>query len=362
MADEIHAEHGSLDVLMNVAGIAVWGTVDTLSHEQWRRRRRRQPDGPDPRDRVLHAADDRGQRGGHLVNVSSAAGLFGLPLARRPTARRSSACAASPRSLRFDLRRHDIGVSLVCPGARRHRTVETSRSPGSTATAGAGEDDRAASSSHAASPRAGGSSGSWRGVERNRYWVYTSRDIQIAPLPPAPLRDSATRGSCAAINDRFTAIARRASRPSRARTAAALARARWPCAGARAAAGAADRRGHPLHRLRRRLAAGDGHRRGAARARPTIVEFSPYGRGTGTFDGGPAYNHLLVQIRGTGDSDGGFDALGPRTQKDVAEVLALGVRPAVERRPPRPERLLGQRDHDLQLAAPSSFHASRPRC
>ncbi len=55
--------------------------------------------------------------------------------------------------------------------------------------------------------------------------------------------------------------------------------------------------------------------------RPTIVEFSPYGRNTGTFDGGPAYNHLLVQIRGTGDSDGRFDALGPRTQLDVAQVL-----------------------------------------
>jgi len=55
--------------------------------------------------------------------------------------------------------------------------------------------------------------------------------------------------------------------------------------------------------------------------RPTIVEFSPYGRASGTFDGGPAYNHLLVQIRGTGDSDGSFDALGPRTQADVAETL-----------------------------------------
>jgi uncharacterized protein len=56
-------------------------------------------------------------------------------------------------------------------------------------------------------------------------------------------------------------------------------------------------------------------------ARPVIVEFSPYGRGSQTFHGGSAYNHLLVQIRGTGDSDGRFDALGPRTQADVAEVL-----------------------------------------
>ena len=57
-------------------------------------------------------------------------------------------------------------------------------------------------------------------------------------------------------------------------------------------------------------------------SRPVIAEFSPYGRGSQTFRGGPAYNHLLVQSRGTGDSDGQFDALGPRTQADVAEVLA----------------------------------------
>src|SRR5947199_8485403 len=58
------------------------------------------------------------------------------------------------------------------------------------------------------------------------------------------------------------------------------------------------------------------------RARPVIVEFSPYGPGTGTASDGPAYNYLLVQIRGTGDSDGRFDALGNRTQQDVVESLA----------------------------------------
>ena len=55
--------------------------------------------------------------------------------------------------------------------------------------------------------------------------------------------------------------------------------------------------------------------------RPVIVEFSPYGPGTMTTSDGPAYNHLLVQIRGTGASDGEFDALGPRTQLDVAQTL-----------------------------------------
>jgi putative CocE/NonD family hydrolase len=55
--------------------------------------------------------------------------------------------------------------------------------------------------------------------------------------------------------------------------------------------------------------------------RPVIVEFSPYGNSSETVAPGPAYNVLLVQIRGTGGSDGRFDALGPRTQADVAEVL-----------------------------------------
>ena len=52
-----------------------------------------------------------------------------------------------------------------------------------------------------------------------------------------------------------------------------------------------------------------------------IVEFSPYGRNSQTYAPSAAYNLLLVQIRGTGDSDGDFDALGNRTQSDVVEIL-----------------------------------------
>ncbi len=56
--------------------------------------------------------------------------------------------------------------------------------------------------------------------------------------------------------------------------------------------------------------------------RPVIVEFSPYGPGSGTTQDGPAYNYLLVQDRGTGASPGQFDALGPRSQLDVQQTLA----------------------------------------
>lgn len=56
-------------------------------------------------------------------------------------------------------------------------------------------------------------------------------------------------------------------------------------------------------------------------ARPTVVEFTPYGSSGGSYSIGAEYNYLVVQIRGTGDSNGSFDALGPRSQQDVVEVL-----------------------------------------
>ena len=34
-AADIHAKHPSMDVVMNIAGVSAWGTVDRLTHEQW---------------------------------------------------------------------------------------------------------------------------------------------------------------------------------------------------------------------------------------------------------------------------------------------------------------------------------------
>ncbi len=56
-------------------------------------------------------------------------------------------------------------------------------------------------------------------------------------------------------------------------------------------------------------------------ARPTIVEFSPYGPASGTAPVVPEFNYLLIQDRGTGDSPGQWDALGPRSQEDVVDTL-----------------------------------------
>ena len=56
-------------------------------------------------------------------------------------------------------------------------------------------------------------------------------------------------------------------------------------------------------------------------ARPIAVEFSPYAPTDTMWKFGPAYNRVTVQVRGTGLSEGQWDAIGPRDQKDVSEAL-----------------------------------------
>ena len=60
---------------------------------------------------------------------------------------------------------------------------------------------------------------------------------------------------------------------------------------------------------------------GEIRKRPTIVEFTPYAYSGASYTPPAAYNRVVVEIRGTGDSEGRFDALGPRTQRDVVQAL-----------------------------------------
>jgi predicted acyl esterase len=61
---------------------------------------------------------------------------------------------------------------------------------------------------------------------------------------------------------------------------------------------------------------------GDLRARPVIVQFSPYGDlGRDLPDFGPAYNYAYVNVRGTGQSTGVWSAIGLRDQQDIAEFL-----------------------------------------
>jgi NAD(P)-dependent dehydrogenase (short-subunit alcohol dehydrogenase family) len=143
-AEAIHANHPSMDVVMNIAGVSAWGTVDRLTHEQWTKMISINLMGP------IHVIENfvppmvAARNGGHLVNVSSAAGLIGLPWHAAYSASKFGLRGLS-EVLRFDLARYRIGVSVVVPGAVRTPLVNTVEIAG---------------------------------VDRNRFLIYTSADIR----------------------------------------------------------------------------------------------------------------------------------------------------------------------------------------
>ncbi len=168
---------GPMDVVLNVAGIATWGTVRGLEHGQWRRLVEVNLMGPiHVIEELIPPMIDAG-RGGHLVNVSSAAGIIGMPWHAAYSASKFGLRGVS-EVLRFDLRRHGIGVSLVCPGGVDTGLVESVRIAGVDQQSRRFERARAHFQRRAVTPEHAAEA-IWKGVRRNRYWVYTSPDIRL---------------------------------------------------------------------------------------------------------------------------------------------------------------------------------------
>jgi NAD(P)-dependent dehydrogenase (short-subunit alcohol dehydrogenase family) len=121
---EVHALAPSMDVVMNVAGISTWGKIEQLEHEHWRRTIEIDLMGPISVLECFVPPMIEARRGGHIVNVSSVAGLFGLPW-HAPYSAAKFGLRGVSEVLRFDLRKNRIGVSLVCPGAVKTPLVGT---------------------------------------------------------------------------------------------------------------------------------------------------------------------------------------------------------------------------------------------
>jgi NAD(P)-dependent dehydrogenase (short-subunit alcohol dehydrogenase family) len=123
-ATRVHEQGGPVDVVMNIAGISTWGAVENLEHRHWRRTIDIDLMGPIHVIECFLPPMIAAGRRGHLVNVSSAAGLFGLPW-HAPYSAAKFGLRGVSEVLRFDLRRQGIGVTLVCPGAVRTPLVGT---------------------------------------------------------------------------------------------------------------------------------------------------------------------------------------------------------------------------------------------
>lgn len=177
LAARLTARHGSMDVVMNIAGISAWGTVQSLEHRTWRRLVEVNLMGPIHIIETLLPPMIEAGRGGHLVNVSSAAGIIGMPWHAAYSASKFGLRGVS-EVLRFDLRRHRIGVSLVCPGGVATPLTETVDIAGVDKTGAAFRRLQKHFRESAVSPEEAAEA-ILTGVRRNRYWVYTSRDIRL---------------------------------------------------------------------------------------------------------------------------------------------------------------------------------------
>ncbi|MDG4857645.1 SDR family oxidoreductase, partial [Streptomyces sp. T-3] len=177
IAGEIHADGGPVDVVMNVAGISAWGTVERLEHRHWRSMVEVDLMGPIHVIESFLPAMVAAGRGGHLVNVSSAAGLIGLPWHAPYSAAKFGLCGIS-EVLRFDLRRHRIGVTLVCPGAVATPLTDTVEIVGVDRSSPAARRLRAAFLKRAAAPEEVAET-ILEGMRRGRYLVHTSGGIRF---------------------------------------------------------------------------------------------------------------------------------------------------------------------------------------
>ena len=177
LADEIHGSHGSMDVVMNIAGVSTWGTIDRLEHRDWQKMIEINLMGPiNVLERFVPPMIEA-ERGGHIVNVSSAAGLFGLPWHAAYSASKFGLRGVS-EVLRFDLRRHEIGVSLVCPGAVRTPLVGTVEILGVDRNSRSVKKLFEVFEKRAVSPERVAAK-ILKAIERNRYLVFTSADIRV---------------------------------------------------------------------------------------------------------------------------------------------------------------------------------------
>ena len=99
---------------MNIAGISTWGTIEQLEQQHWQRMIDVNLMGPISVLECFVPPMIEAGRGGHVVNVSSAAGLFGLPWHAAYSASKFGLRGVS-EVLRFDLRPHGSASASSVP-------------------------------------------------------------------------------------------------------------------------------------------------------------------------------------------------------------------------------------------------------
>ena len=114
LADRAFSELGSVDVLCNNAGVAIWGALDQATHRDWQWVLGVNLWG------VIHGLEAflprmiASKRGGHVVNTASMAGLVATRGLGIYNTSKYTVVGLS-ETLAKDLAPHGIGVSVLCP-------------------------------------------------------------------------------------------------------------------------------------------------------------------------------------------------------------------------------------------------------
>ena len=175
--DEIQAESGPMEIVMNIAGTSVWGVVELLRHEHWKKMIDINLMGPIHVIECLLPPMVKAGTGGQLVNVSSAAGLIALPWHAAYSASKFGLRGLS-EVLRYDLRRHGIGVTVICPGAVRTPLVGTAEILGVDRSHDQAKKFLKLFEGRAVTPEKVARC-IIAGIRRNRRLVFTSPDIRL---------------------------------------------------------------------------------------------------------------------------------------------------------------------------------------
>lgn len=176
-ADEVHSKFGPMDIVINNAGIALYALIEDMTHAHWQKVINVNLWGPIHGIECFLPEMIRAKKG-HIVNVSSVAGLIGAPLHAAYSSAKFGLVGLS-EVLHYDLMQHNIGVTVVCPGAVETPLKNTVEFLGMDPNSRRVKKLKEGFSRHAVTPeRVAGLI--IDAVENNRFLVITSFDIKLA--------------------------------------------------------------------------------------------------------------------------------------------------------------------------------------